>query len=236
MGKLTAPAARISTRLALSLHSVGRAAPPRQRRAEARRLTARPHGSVRSPHQAAITRPATKGTTMKTQHFDIHQAITDTIISAIERGAGEFRLPWHRSSGSIVRPINVGSNWPYRGVNIVTLWAISDQNNYSSGLWGTYRQWAEAGAQSPQGRKGGACSLLQGNLGGRRRRPARNPSHRPRQSRFRGRTGRWLCSADTRGADVHHDAGLSRPRRLSPRLARRSGTAATAHFTDRRPT
>ncbi len=105
------------------------------------------------PHQAAITRPATKGTTMKTQHFDIHQAVTDTIISAIERGAGEFRLPWHRSAGSIVRPINVGSNKPYRGVNVVALWAIADQNGFSTGLWGTYRQWAEAGAQVRKGEK-----------------------------------------------------------------------------------
>ena len=90
---------------------------------------------------------------MKGQHFDIHQAITNSIVAAIERGAGEFRLPWHRSSGNIVRPVNVGSNKPYRGVNVVALWAISDQNGYSSGLWGTYPQWAEAGAQVRKGEK-----------------------------------------------------------------------------------
>ena len=38
---------------------------------------------------------------MKTGRFDIHQHITDKIVSAIERGAGDFRLPWHRSAGSI---------------------------------------------------------------------------------------------------------------------------------------
>ncbi len=90
---------------------------------------------------------------MKGQNFDIHQAITNTIIAAIERGAGEFRLPWHRSAGSMVRPVNVGSNKPYRGVNVVALWASADQNGYSSGLWGTYRQWAEAGAQVRKGEK-----------------------------------------------------------------------------------
>jgi hypothetical protein len=31
---------------------------------------------------------------MKTDRFDIHQHITDKIISAIERVAGELRLPW----------------------------------------------------------------------------------------------------------------------------------------------
>ena len=45
----------------------------------------------------------------KKQRFDIHQHITDQIVAAIERGAGEFRLPWHRSAGNIMRPINVAS-------------------------------------------------------------------------------------------------------------------------------
>ena len=61
---------------------------------------------------------------MSKERFDIHQHITDKIVSAIERGAGEFRLPWHRSAGSIMRPVNVASKKPYRGVNIVALWAL----------------------------------------------------------------------------------------------------------------
>jgi len=24
-----------------------------------------------------------------------------------ERGAGDFRLPWHRSTGNIMRPVNI---------------------------------------------------------------------------------------------------------------------------------
>jgi antirestriction protein ArdC len=43
------------------------------------------------------------------ERFDIHQHITDQIVAAIERGAGEFRLPWHRSAGNIMRPVNVVS-------------------------------------------------------------------------------------------------------------------------------
>jgi antirestriction protein ArdC len=39
---------------------------------------------------------------MKSERFDIHQHITDQIIAAIESGAGEFRLPWHRSAGNIM--------------------------------------------------------------------------------------------------------------------------------------
>jgi antirestriction protein ArdC len=90
---------------------------------------------------------------MKEQRFDIHQHITDKIIAAIENGAGEFRLPWHRSAGNIMRPVNVASKKAYRGVNILTLWATADEHAYSSGLWGTYRQWGEAGAQVRKGEK-----------------------------------------------------------------------------------
>ena len=56
---------------------------------------------------------------MKTGRFDIHQHITDKIVSAIERGAGDFRLPWHRATGSILRPVNIASKKAYRGVNVV---------------------------------------------------------------------------------------------------------------------
>ncbi len=90
---------------------------------------------------------------MKTDRFDIHQHITDKIVSAIERGAGEFRLPWHRSNGNIMRPVNVASKKTYRGINVVALWAYSEEFGYSSGVWGSYRQWAEAGGQVRKGEK-----------------------------------------------------------------------------------
>jgi antirestriction protein ArdC len=90
---------------------------------------------------------------MKTERFDIHQHITDQIIAAIERGAGEFRLPWHRSAGNIMRPVNISSQKAYRGVNVLTLWATADAQGYSSGTWGTYKQWTEAGAQVRKGEK-----------------------------------------------------------------------------------
>ena len=75
---------------------------------------------------------------MKSERFDIHQHITDQIIAAIESGAGEFRLPWHRSAGNIMRPVNIASKNAYRSVNILTLWATADEKGYSSG--GAYKQ------------------------------------------------------------------------------------------------
>ncbi len=79
--------------------------------------------------------------------------LTDKIVSAIERGAGEFRLPWHRAAGNIMRPVNIASKKAYRGVNVVALWAYAEEFGYSSGIWGTYRQWSQAGAQVRKGEK-----------------------------------------------------------------------------------
>jgi antirestriction protein ArdC len=90
---------------------------------------------------------------MTKERFDIHQHITDKIVSAIERGAGDFRLPWHRSAGNIMRPVNITSKKAYRGVNVVALWAYAEEFGYSSGTWGTYKQWTETGAQVRKGEK-----------------------------------------------------------------------------------
>jgi N-terminal domain of anti-restriction factor ArdC len=90
---------------------------------------------------------------MTKERFDIHKHITDKIVSAIERGAGDFRLPWHRTKGNIMRPVNIASKKAYRGVNVVALWAYAEEFGYSSGTWGTYKQWSEAGAQVRKGEK-----------------------------------------------------------------------------------
>src|SRR5271154_3022276 len=89
----------------------------------------------------------------KEQRFDIHQHITDQIVAAIERGAGEFRLPWRRAAGNIMRPVNIASKKTYRGVNVLALWATAEEKGYTSGTWGTYRQWAEIGAQVKKGER-----------------------------------------------------------------------------------
>lgn len=85
--------------------------------------------------------------------FDVHQEITNRIVSAIET-AGEFQLPWIKNQGgSFARPINVASKKPYNGVNIVSLWVSAQANEFPSNVWGTYRQWQQSGAQVRKGEK-----------------------------------------------------------------------------------
>jgi len=52
-----------------------------------------------------------------------------------------------------MRPVNIASKKAYRGINVVALWAYAEASGYSSGTWGTYRQWAEAGVQVRKGEK-----------------------------------------------------------------------------------
>lgn len=89
---------------------------------------------------------------MSKDRFDIHQHLTDRIVLAIEAGAGEWQMPWHRGSGGR-HPVNVSSGNKYRGVNVLGLWVDAQVNGYSSHLWGTYRQWADKGATVRKGQK-----------------------------------------------------------------------------------
>jgi antirestriction protein ArdC len=81
---------------------------------------------------------------------DIYQTVTDRIVAMLEKGAGEFRCPWHHREGersAISTPFNVTTGRAYRGVNVPLLWATADAFGYRSNLWGTYKQWHERGAQ-----------------------------------------------------------------------------------------
>jgi antirestriction protein ArdC len=84
---------------------------------------------------------------------DVYTRITNEIIAAIGHGPGEWRAPWHHDGSSIARPINLSSAKRYRGINTVALWVAAMNSGYDNGLWGTYRQWAAAGAQVRKGER-----------------------------------------------------------------------------------
>lgn len=49
--------------------------------------------------------------------------------------------------------MNIASGKAYRGVNTVALWAAADALGFADGIWGTYRQWQDRGAQVRKGEK-----------------------------------------------------------------------------------
>lgn len=83
--------------------------------------------------------------------FNIHQAITDKIITAIEHGAGTFRMPWVQTKGV---PRNATTQKTYRGVNVLSLWIAAMAGGYSTDLWATFEQWKKVGANVRKGEKG----------------------------------------------------------------------------------
>lgn len=84
---------------------------------------------------------------------DLFERITRQICAAIEAGAEDFSMPWHRWGEATGSPINGISSRPYRGINVLLLWAAAELSGFSSGRWATYKQWAGAGAQVRKGEK-----------------------------------------------------------------------------------
>src|ERR1041385_7951804 len=87
------------------------------------------------------------------ENRDVYTRVTAQIVTAIEQGAGNWRMPWHTSGRFAFSPINVTSKKPYRGINTVCLWAAAQAKGYERGEWGTYQQWQEKGAQVRKGEK-----------------------------------------------------------------------------------
>ncbi|MHA6298751.1 ArdC family protein [Devosia sp. CAU 1758] len=84
---------------------------------------------------------------------DLYADITNELIAAIESGPGELSLPWRRMSGGLHMPVNAKTGNAYQGVNVISLWVAGEARGYAHSLWGTYRQWAELGAQVRKGEK-----------------------------------------------------------------------------------
>lgn len=85
--------------------------------------------------------------------FDIYRTVTDTIVAAIEAGAGTFVMPWHGSGAAIAKPQNAHTRMEYHGINVIALWAQACGHGFKTGYWATYRQWQEVGAQVVKGEK-----------------------------------------------------------------------------------
>ena len=87
------------------------------------------------------------------ERADVYNRITTEIIAAIEAGTGDWRAPWFHDGSSIARPTNVSSGKRYRGINTLALWATGFAAGYGDGIWGTYKQWQDAGAQVRKGER-----------------------------------------------------------------------------------
>lgn len=84
---------------------------------------------------------------------DIYTKITNEIIQAIEAGAGDFAMPWHKQAYAGL-PRNPVTKRPYRGINTLSLWLTRRNSGFASSYWASYLQWKSLKAQVRQGEKG----------------------------------------------------------------------------------
>ena len=98
---------------------------------------------------------------MNTERADIYERITNQIIAALETCATDgntWKRPWHSPDMANVIPKNAKTGTQYRGVNVLALWATAQERGYLNGLWATFRQWQELGAQVRKGEK--SCPVV----------------------------------------------------------------------------
>ena len=89
---------------------------------------------------------------MSEDRKDIYQRVTDTIVSELEKGIRPWLKPWNaeHAAGRITRPLRA-NGIPYRGINVLMLWAAATERGYAAPLWPTYKQAQELGAQVRKG-------------------------------------------------------------------------------------
>lgn len=138
------------------------------------------------------------------------EQITQSIVEAIEAGVDGYRMPWVRTGAALETPINGLSGRPYRGINILLLWAEANRRGFGTGRWATYQQWLAAGAQVRKGERGTSVLLWK---------PSAPSSDADAEADTTARRGRyWRRSFTVFNAD-QIDGGPS-PRKPRPHLVR----------------
>ena len=113
---------------------------------------------TRDHKQAADHKGKTEGSGLNNpqggQTPDIHQAITDQILAAMEQARSTGRRLWD-SQPSL--PMNLATGKPYQGINILILWAAGLSHGYTSPHWLTFKQAQTLGGQVKKGEHGTRC-------------------------------------------------------------------------------
>lgn len=83
------------------------------------------------------------------------ERVTRSIQSALSRGVRPWARPWRDdpSLGPLTLPRRA-NGLPYRGMNIVALWAAADEAGFASPYWFTFKQALALGAQVRKGERG----------------------------------------------------------------------------------
>jgi antirestriction protein ArdC len=86
---------------------------------------------------------------------DVYTRITNAIIADLEQGVRSWLKPWNaeHAAGRITRPLRA-NGIPYRGINILMLWAEAESKGYAAPIWITFKQALDLGAHVRKGEHG----------------------------------------------------------------------------------
>ena len=92
---------------------------------------------------------------MNTVLSDVYTRVTNAIIADLEEGVRPWLKPWNAQhvAGRITRPLRAGGQ-PYKGINVLMLWASAMTQHFVSPIWMTFKQARELDASVRKGSKG----------------------------------------------------------------------------------
>lgn len=83
---------------------------------------------------------------------DIHRAVADKVIKAMEAHGSDWTKSWAVPQGD--GPLSMSTKKHYQGINWLILGMARAAAGYKSGHWATYKQWQAMGAQVRKGERG----------------------------------------------------------------------------------
>ena len=92
---------------------------------------------------------------MLTQRTDIYTRVTNALIADLEQGVRPWLKPWNaeHAAGHVSRPLRAGGQ-PYKGINVLMVWAAAMSQNFAAPIWMTFKQAKELNAPVRKGSKG----------------------------------------------------------------------------------
>lgn len=94
-------------------------------------------------------------TTATTTRVDVYTRVTSQVVEQLERGVRPWLRPWNaeHAAGRITRPLR-HTGEPYKGINILMLWAAAELQGFNCPLWLTFQQAKQLGGFVKKGEHG----------------------------------------------------------------------------------
>jgi antirestriction protein ArdC len=99
--------------------------------------------------------PERNYTMSTTDKQDIYTRVTNAILADLETGVRPWLRPWNAEHAAcrISRPLR-SNGQPYKGINVIMLWAAATSQGFNAPIWMTFKQAKELNASVKKAAKG----------------------------------------------------------------------------------